>query len=137
MRPKKEIGMVLILLGLFFGYVLLEITQRGLADTFANPVFLGQANLLNLTRSIGLFGIFSVAMGVVIITGGIDLSIGSQFALLGVILAYLLGPYTGRWPLAVLACLSSCMVLGWFQRLLITRANLQPFVVTLCGPLGY
>src|SRR3984893_9010022 len=92
MRPKKEIGMVLILLGLFFGYVLLEITQRGLADTFANPVFLGQANLLNLTRSIGLFGIFSVAMGIVIITGGIDLSIGSMFALLGVILADLLGP---------------------------------------------
>ena len=61
-------------------------------STFANPVFLGQANLLNLTRSIGLFGIFSVAMGIVIITGGIDLSIGSMFALLGVILAYLLGP---------------------------------------------
>src|SRR5260370_9034140 len=92
MRPKKEIGMVLILLGLFFGYVLLEITQRGFAATFGDPVFLGQANLLNLTRSIGLFGIFSVAMGIVIITGGIDLSIGSMFALLGFILADLLGP---------------------------------------------
>ena len=83
LRPSKEIGMVAIFLGLFFGYALLELIQRGPADTFANPVFLGQANLLNLTRSIGLFGIFSVAMGVVIITGGIDLSIGSQFALLG------------------------------------------------------
>ena len=137
MRPSKEIGMVAIFLGLFFGYALLELIQRGPADTFANPVFLGQANLLNLTRSIGLFGIFSVAMGVVIITGGIDLSIGSQFALLGVILAYLLGNYNWPWPVAVLTVLLLCMVLGWFHGLLITRANLQPFVVTLCGLLGY
>jgi ribose transport system permease protein len=76
-------------------------------------------------------------MGVVIITGGIDLSIGSQFALLGVILAYLLGNYNWPWPVAVLTVLLICMVLGWFHGLLITRANLQPFVVTLCGLLGY
>jgi ribose transport system permease protein len=137
LRRSKEIGMVAIFLGLFFGYALLELIQRGPADTFANPVFLGQANLLNLTRSIGLFGIFSVAMGVVIITGGIDLSIGSQFSLLGVILAYLLGNFNWPWPLAVLAVLLLCMLLGWFHGLLITRANLQPFVVTLCGLLGY
>ena len=137
MRPTKEIGMVAIFLALFFGYALLELIQRGPADTFANPVFLGQANLLNLTRSIGLFGIFSVAMGVVIITGGIDLSIGSQFALLGVILAFLLGNYNWPWPFAVITVLLLCMVLGWFHGVLITRANLQPFVVTLCGLLGY
>jgi ribose transport system permease protein len=129
--------MVAIFLGLFFGYALLELIQRGPADTFASPVFLGQANLLDLTRSIGLFGIFSVAMGVVIITGGIDLSIGSQFALLGVILAYLLVNFNWPWPLAVVAVLLLCMVLGCFHGLLITRANLQPFVVTLCGLLGY
>ena len=39
MRPSKEIGMVAIFLGLFFGYALLELIQRGPADTFANPVF--------------------------------------------------------------------------------------------------
>ena len=120
-------------MALFLGYAFLELIQRGPAETFANPVFLGQANLLNLTRSIGLFGIFSVAMGVVIITGGIDLTIGSQFALLGVILAN----YNWPWPLAVLTVLLLSMALGWFHGVLITRANLQPFVVTLCGLLGY
>ena len=109
--------MVVIFLGLFFGYALLEASQRGFAATFANPVFLGQANLLNLTRSIGLFGIFSVAMGIVIITGGIDLSIGSMFALLGVILAYLLGPYSIPWPLAVTIVILLAMVLGLFHGL--------------------
>jgi ribose transport system permease protein len=129
--------MLVIFLGLFFGYTLLEMSQRGLAATWANPVFLGQANLLNLTRSIGLFGIFSVAMGIVIITGGIDLSIGSMFALLGVILAYLLGPYNMPWPLAVAIIILLAMMLGLFHGLLVARARLQPFVVTLCGLLAY
>jgi ribose transport system permease protein len=136
-RPKKEFGMVLIFAGLFVGYALLEASQRGLAATFANPVFLGQANLLNLTRSIGLFGIFSVAMGTVIITGGIDLSVGSMFALLGVILAYLLGPDNIPWPLAVALIILLAMVIGLFHGLLVSRARLQPFVVTLCGLLAY
>ena len=129
--------MVLIFLGLFLGYALLEGFQRGLSATLANPVFLGQANLLNLTRSIGLFGIFSVAMGTVIITGGIDLSVGSMFALLGVILAYLLGPINIPWPLAVLIIILLAMLLGFFHGLLVSRARLQPFVVTLCGLLAY
>jgi ribose transport system permease protein len=137
LRPKKEIGMVLILVGLFFGYALLEASQRGFSATFANPVFLGQANLLNLTRSIGLFGIFSVAMGIVIITGGIDLSVGSMFALLGVILADLLGPDNLPWPFAVAIIILLAMTLGLFHGLLVARARLQPFVVTLCGLLMY
>jgi hypothetical protein len=37
-RQKKELGMVLIFLGLFFGYALLEVSQRGLQATFQNPV---------------------------------------------------------------------------------------------------
>ena len=136
-EAKKELGMVLIFAGLFVGYALLEASQRGLAATFASPVSLGQANLLNLTRSIGLFGIFSVAMGTVIITGGIDLSVGSMFALLGVILAYLLGPDNIPWPLAVGLIILLAMVIGLFHGLLVSRARLQPFVVTLCGLLAY
>ena len=129
--------MVLIFAALFVGYALLEAYQRGLTATFANPVFLGQANLLNLTRSIGLFGIFSVAMGTVIITGGIDLSVGSMFALLGVILAYLLGPDNIPWPVSVGLIILLAMVIGLFHGLVVSRARLQPFVVTLCGLLAY
>ena len=50
-----------------------------------NPSFLGGANLQNLARLIGIYGIFSLGLGFVIITGGIDLSVGSVFALLGVL----------------------------------------------------
>src|SRR5438874_1104962 len=55
-----------------------------------NPAFLGGANLQNMARLIGMYGIFSIGLGVVIITGGIDLSVGSVFALLGVLLSIML-----------------------------------------------
>src|SRR5262245_8726887 len=52
-----------------------------------NPRFLAGANLQNMARLIGAFGIFSIGVGIVIITGGIDLSVGSIMALLGVLLS--------------------------------------------------
>ena len=55
--------------------------------TALNPRFLSAANLQNTARLIGAFGIFSLGLGLVIITGGIDLSVGSAFALLGVLMS--------------------------------------------------
>ncbi len=102
-----------------------------------NPNFFGAANLQDLARLVGIYGIFSIGMGVVIITGGIDLSVGSVFALEGVLGAMMLTQW--HWPpaLAVLGCLALTMGVGLFQGLLITRVNLQPFIVTLCGLLFY
>ena len=102
-----------------------------------NPDFLSPTNLQNTGRLIGLFGIFSLGMGIVIITGGIDLSVGSVFALEGVVLSILLTEH--HWPalLAVLGCLLLTSALGLLQGTLITRVPLQPFIVTLCGLLIY
>ena len=52
-----------------------------------SPQFLSVANLQNLARLVGMYGIFSIGVGAVIITGGIDLSVGSLCALLGVLLS--------------------------------------------------
>ncbi|UFN49361.1 ABC transporter permease [Roseomonas sp. OT10] len=102
-----------------------------------NPLFLSSTNLLNMANLIGLFGIFSIGQGLIIITGGIDLSVGSMFALLGIILVDLLANYEVAWPLAVLAVLAAGLLLGLLHGLLVTRMKLQPFVVTLCGLLIY
>ena len=67
-----------------------------------NPRFLSLANLQNTARLIGAFGIFSLGLGLVIITRGIDLSVGSAFALLGVLLSMLLTTWHLPWPAAVL-----------------------------------
>jgi ribose transport system permease protein len=105
--------------------------------TALNPRFLSPANLQNTARLIGAFGIFSLGLGLVIITGGIDLSVGSSFALLGVLLSMMLTEWHVAWPLAVLAIVALAALLGAIHGLLITRLRLQPFVVTLCGLLVY
>jgi ribose transport system permease protein len=105
--------------------------------TALNPRFLSPANLQNTARLIGAFGIFSLGLGLVIITGGIDLSVGSAFALLGVLLSIMLTEWHLPWPVAVLLTLALAGLLGAFHGLLITRLGLQPFIVTLCGLLLY
>ncbi|MBC7805084.1 MAG: ABC transporter permease, partial [Akkermansiaceae bacterium] len=102
-----------------------------------NNNFLNPTNLQNIARLVGLYGIFSIGLGVVIITGGIDLSVGSVFALGGVILAMMLTEWHWAPPLAILASLALTMALGLIHGLLITRIPLQPFIVTLCGLLFY
>jgi ribose transport system permease protein len=105
--------------------------------TALNPRFLSAANLQNTARLIGAFGIFSLGLGLVIITGGIDLSVGSAFALLGVLLSIMLTEWGIPWPAAVAVIIALGALLGAFHGLLITGLRLQPFIVTLCGLLLY
>ncbi|HET9215870.1 MAG TPA: ABC transporter permease, partial [Terriglobia bacterium] len=102
-----------------------------------NPQFLSSANIQNTSRLIGIYGIFSIGVGIVIVTGGIDLSVGSMFALLGVLLSLMLTQW--QWPpaLAVAAVLAFGAILGGSHGILVTRLGLQPFLVTLCGLLLY
>src|SRR5688572_2637613 len=103
----------------------------------ASPQFLSVANLQNVGRLVGTYGIFSIGVGIVIITGGIDLSIGSMCALLGVLLSIMLLEW--GWPPA--AALAAVVALGGglgaVHGLLVARLRLQPFIVTLCGLLLY
>src|SRR5579862_662246 len=102
-----------------------------------NHRFLSVTNLTNMARLIGMYGIFSIGAAIVIITGGIDLSVGSMFALLGVLLAIALTEKKWGAVPAVAAVLAFSAVLGWIHGFLITRVKLQPFIVTLCGLLIY
>jgi ribose transport system permease protein len=125
MLPKKELGLLLLLV------VISAITE------ILNPLFLSGVNLLDMANLIGLFGIFSIGEGLTIITGGIDLSVGSMFSLLGVVFIDLVANRSVGWPLALLAVLAGGLLLGAIQGFLITRARMQPFIVTLCGLLIY
>jgi ribose transport system permease protein len=107
------------------------------AVAIMNPRFLGAANLQNMARLIGMYGIFSIGLGLVIITGGIDLSVGSVFALQGIVLAMALREWHWHWALAVPATIAGAMVLGWFHGTMVARVRMQPFLVTLCGLLFY
>jgi ribose transport system permease protein len=90
-----------------------------------------------MAQLVGIYGIYSIGAGVVIITGGIDLSVGSFFALMGVVLAILLTEKHWSWPLAIIAVVGLGLAVGSLHGFLITRVGLQPFIVTLCGLLFY
>lgn len=102
-----------------------------------NPLFLSPINLGNTANLIGLFGLFAIGQGFVIMTGGIDLSVGSVIALLGVLFVDMVGKFGVPWPLAVAIIIGLGVLIGLAHGVLITRFRLQPFVVTLCGLLIY
>jgi ribose transport system permease protein len=102
-----------------------------------NPRFLSPINLANTANLIGLFGIFAVAQAFVIISGGIELSVGSIIALLGVIFVDLVAGGALPPGMAAILVLALGCLMGLAHGLLITKMGLQPFVVTLCGLLIY
>jgi ribose transport system permease protein len=118
------------------GFIFLLLVVVCLYTAFSSDRFLRAGNIENLVHRTALFGILSIGAAFVIITGGIDLSIGSLVCLVGVLLPYLL---THGWPVAgaVAAVLGMAVAIGLVHGLLITRLRLQPFVVTLCGLLLY
>jgi len=122
---KKDLGLLILIL----------VVSATVA--FINPRFLLPINLSNTMNLIGLYGIFSIGVGLVIITGGIELSVGSMFALLGVIFVDLLSTYEVNWALASLIIVIAGLILGALHGFLVTRMGLQPFIVTLCGLLIY
>ncbi len=99
--------------------------------------FLRVENIENLVHRTALFGILSIGAAFVIITGGIDLSIGSLVCLVGVLLPYLLVHHGWSAAAGVIAVLALSVVIGVIHGLLITKLRLQSFVVTLCGLLLY
>ena len=121
---KKILGILGLLLAIFVVTWIVE------------PKFASAYNLQNIIRWTSLFGVISIGVAFVIITGGIDLSIGSLIGLVGCLLPMLLAAgYAPAVALLVVVVLS--LAIGLMHGLLITRLGLQPFVVTLCGLLFY
>lgn len=117
--------------------IFLLLVTIAVVTTIINPSFLEPINIENLLRRISLFGIIGIGVAFVIITSGIDLSIGSVTALLGGLLAHLL--IRAEWSIAasIATVIGLSMFIGLTHGLLITKLRLQPFVVTLCGLLFY
>ena len=102
----------------------------------AEPRFASAYNLQNIIRWSALFGIISIGVAFVIITGGIDLSIGSLIGLVGCLIPMFLAAGLAT-PVALACVVLLSLGIGLLHGLLVTRVGLQPFVVTLCGLLFY
>ena len=104
------------------------------AMTLASDEFLTGDNLANLARQVAIFGIIAVGQLLVILTAGIDLSVGSVLGLSGCVTAQMLVDGTPV-ILAILIGLAVGVVLGLFNGTLVAYGKLPPFIVTL-GMLG-
>lgn len=98
--------------------------------SFLSPVFLTAPNLINVIRQISINGILAIGMTLIIITGGIDLSVGSQVALTGAVVAGLLSSGTSI-ALAIIVGLAAGALIGFINGTIITTGGVPPFIVTL------
>ena len=126
---RRKIGTLLLEYGIYVAFLVLCITLA-----FASPYFLMPKNLINVLRQISINGLLSIGMTFVILTGGIDLSVGSILAFGGIIGASLVSPSMGTLyptPVAILFGLLGGTVLGAISGFFIAKWRMSPFVVTL------
>ena len=127
--PRRPINVSALLAqyGILLVFVLLCVVL-----TFANPFFLTEQNISNVLRQTSINGILAIGMTYVILTGGIDLSVGSVLAFSSMVAASLV---SGERPqgvfVAVMAGLGTGAALGMVNGLLVSRFGVPPFVATL------
>jgi ribose transport system permease protein len=103
----------------------------------SSRIFLQAGNLTDILRQISLIGILSLAMTFVILTGGIDLSVGSILALSTALTAmFLTRGYTSHIAVAILAAVLACALAGALNGAVIAVTRIQPFIVTLASMIG-
>lgn len=98
--------------------------------TILNPLFIDTSNLMNLLRQVSINALISFGMTFVILTGGIDLSVGSLLALSSVLMAGLIKGGTDPVMAMVLCCLIGT-ALGAVNGVIITAGRVAPFIATL------
>ncbi len=100
------------------------------ALSLATDTFATQKNLFNVTRNFAFVGIVALGMTAVIITGGIDLSVGSIVCLAGIVLGVVMNAGYSIWA-GVGAALLTSLATGALNGVLIAYVRMPPFVVTL------
>ena len=107
-----------------FIFLVMLVVSATISDVFFTP-----SNLFNLVRQVTPVGIISMGMLLVILTGGIDLSVGSIVAMVGVLSA--LFTQTMPLPVAILASLACGLVIGSISGYLVSMHRIAPFIATL------
>ena len=124
---KKILGIALLLTGLVVAICALQIASTG------RVIFFDFGNISNLAQRIGILGIYAIGAGIVILSGGIDLSIGSVIGFTGVVMAMAVAQWgLSPWVVSI-GVLFFCVLLGLWHGFLVGRFNLQPFIATLCS----
>jgi len=128
----------LTVLSIFIGFVItIVVLQLIMGGGHRFPTFISPVNLLNILQQVGVPGIVAVGMTIVMISGGIDLSVGMLASLVSIVTA------TGisKWHLGVgpsiLAGIMTAVVLETVMGYIISRTKVEPFIITLGGMITF
>jgi len=109
--------------------ILLILVLLVFVSSILSPNFLEINNLLNVVRQASLLGLIAFGMTLIIISGGIDLSVGSMVAVASVLSSTLIQDHNVLY--AVIVSLTVTTLIGIINGIIITKGKLQPFLVTL------
>ena len=102
-----------------------------LLSAMLSPSFFKFSNILNVLRAAAVLGIVSIGQTVVILGGGIDLSVGAVMGTVAIFISELTGGKDDTVLFAIVVCLLIGVIVGWMNGLLIAKRNIPPFVATL------
>jgi ribose transport system permease protein len=112
--------------GLFVVFILIFIFFA-----LTSPIFLKPSNLINVIRQVSVIGTAAVGTALLMISGGIDLSIGSQVAFSGLVVAIMMNQWNLPIPLSIAATLLVSVVIGFINAFLVTKIKIPPLIATL------
>jgi ribose transport system permease protein len=126
----RERGPLKKLLGSQAFWVTVAVIVISLGMSLISDAFSRYENFFNITRNFAFIGIMALGQTCVIITAGIDLSVGSVMGLVGIVTGMTLAAGYPMW-IAISAGLLTALAVGWVNGCLIAFLRLSPFVVTL------
>jgi ribose/xylose/arabinose/galactoside ABC-type transport system permease subunit len=97
----------------------------------SNKAFLTPSNFINVVRQISTLGIMAVGMTMILITGGVDLSVGAQLSIVGVSIGYMMVNLHINPFLATALGISLCLVIGLVNGIIVTRTKIPPLIATM------
>ena len=112
--------------GIIAACVVVFVSIAANASTYASI-----GNMQVMGRDLAQVGILAIGESLVILTGGIDLSVGALAGLAGILAAWFNVSAGMPAPLAILLTLVICGVIGWWHGMMVTKLNVPPFVITL------
>ncbi|MDP3895384.1 MAG: ABC transporter permease [Mesorhizobium sp.] len=127
---RKERSWISTVLSSQTFWVLIAVLLACLFLTLATDAFATSRNLYNITRNVTFVAIVALGMTVVIISGGIDLSVGSVLCLCSMVLAVTMHAGYGI-EIGIAAAIGTALIVGAFNGVLIAYVGMPPFVVTL------
>jgi ribose/xylose/arabinose/galactoside ABC-type transport system permease subunit len=128
----------LTVLSIFVGFVvIIVLLQLIMTGGHRFPTFISPVNMLNILQQVGVPGIVAVGMTIVMISGGIDLSVGMLASLVSIVTSLGISKWHFGIAPSILAGILSAVVLEALMGYIISRTKVEPFIITLGGMIAF